>query len=79
MFCNNSPMTDPYAAATRAQDLERVAKAYVRAKRTYEDRRADLHRAVVEAVNLLGMSKSEAARISGYSREYVARICEDQS
>lgn len=71
-------MTDAYDAAVRAQELERVAKAYRRAKRVYEDRRLGLHRAVVESVNLLGMSKSEAARISGYSREYVKRICEEQ-
>lgn len=69
-------MTDPNLAA-RIDDLKKVAKAHQRAKQAFEDRRAELHAAVVESVTKFGMSKSEAARISGYTREYVAKLCED--
>jgi len=72
-------MTDPHESADNALDLEKVAKAHQRAKRALEDRRAELHAAIVESVNSLGMSKSKAARISGYSREYVAKLCEDSA
>jgi len=72
-------MTDARASIARASDLDKVAKAHQRAKRTYEDRRAELHTAIVESVTRLGMSKSEAARISGYTREYVAKLCEDSA
>ncbi len=76
MFCQNSFMTDPVDAAFRAQDLDKIARSYRRAKATLAERRADLHQAVISSVTLHGMSKSEAARLSGYTREYVAKICD---
>lgn len=66
------------SAAARAEDLRRVARTFHRANDNAKRRRAELHDAVIDAVLLLGMTKSEAARISGYTREYVAKICDDR-
>jgi hypothetical protein len=66
-------------AASRTRDLQNVARAYHRANETMKKRRHELHEAVVDSVLLLGMSKSEAARISGYTREYVAKLCDERT
>lgn len=65
-------------SASRAADLQRAARAYQRANDVAKRKRSDLHEAIVEAVLLLGMTKSEAARISGYTREYVTKLCDER-
>lgn len=57
-----------------ASTLDEAAKAYRRAETVLNQRRDELHRAIVDAV-AGGMSKSEAARRSGYTREYVTKLC----
>ena len=56
-----------------ASTLEDAARAFRRAEETLRKRRVELHSAIAEAV-AGGMSKSEAARRTGYTREYVAKI-----
>jgi hypothetical protein len=56
-----------------ADTLERATRAFRRAEQVASERRKELHNAIVEAV-AGGMSKSEAARRTGYTREYVAKI-----
>lgn len=65
-------------AAARARDLQAVARAYHRANDTAKRRRDELHEAIIDSVLLLGMTKSEAGRISGYTREYVAKLCDER-
>lgn len=60
-------------ATDEEQRLERATRAYRRAERTLSDRRSELHQAVTAAV-AAGMSKSEAARRTGYTREYVTTL-----
>lgn len=56
-----------------ADTLEQATRAFRRAEETLNKRRAELHNAITQAV-ASGMSKSEAARRTGYTREYVAKI-----
>jgi CRP-like cAMP-binding protein len=55
--------------------LEQAAKAFHRAEQKLDEQRGVLHHAIVEAVDK-GVTKSEAARRTGYTREYVTRICD---
>lgn len=57
-----------------AATLEDATRAFRRAEDVLQKRRTELHAAIAEAV-ARGMSKSEAARRTGYTREYVAQIC----
>lgn len=69
----------PHGVATEEeQRLERAARAYRRAEKTLSDRRGELHEAVTAAVSA-GMSKSEAARRTGYTREYVTTLVSTKS
>ena len=56
--------------------LEDAARAFQRARATLARRREELHAAIAQAV-ASGMSKSEVARRTGYTREYVAKIVGD--
>ncbi|HEX3778496.1 MAG TPA: hypothetical protein VHX38_02435 [Pseudonocardiaceae bacterium] len=53
--------------------LEEAARAYRRAEKVLEERRADLAAAIVEAA-ASGRPQVEIVRISGYAREHVRRI-----
>lgn len=57
-----------------ADTLEQATRAFRRAEDVLNRRRAELHAAIAQAVTD-GMSKSEVARRTGYTREYVAKIC----
>ncbi len=61
---------DPVAKATRA---------YRRAVEAADARRAELADAVVHAVLVDKRRQSEVARVSGYTREHVRRICLDRA
>lgn len=55
----------------------RAARAYKRAQDTANSRRTDLVEAVVHAVLVDNRRQSEVARLSGYTREHVRRLCRD--
>lgn len=56
--------------------LEDTARAYQRAKKTFEERRADLAAAIVEAANG-GRLQTDIVRITGYTRERIRQIVND--
>jgi hypothetical protein len=55
--------------------LQQATKAFRLAEKKLDEHRAFLHRLIAVAVTA-GVSKSEVARRTGYTREYVARICQ---
>ncbi|MEU4640855.1 hypothetical protein [Micromonospora sp. NPDC023814] len=55
----------------------RAARAYKRAQDTANARRTDLVEAVVHAVLVDHRRQSEVARLSGYTREHVRRLCRE--
>lgn len=57
------------------ESLARTAKAFRRAEAKLEEQRRTLHEQIVATVKR-GQTKSEVARRTGYTREYVARICD---
>jgi CRP-like cAMP-binding protein len=64
-------MAERMTEARRA--LLEVARPYLRAKAVYEQRRDDVHAAIIKAVHE-GVSKSQVARDTGYTREYVTDL-----
>lgn len=64
-------MAERMTEARRA--LLEVARPYLRAKATYEQRRDEIHAAIFKAVRA-GESKSQVARDTGYTREYVTDL-----
>lgn len=56
--------------------LNKAAAAYVRADAVLSRRRASLQEAVIAAVRA-GLTKSEAARRAGWTREYVTRLIDE--
>lgn len=60
-----------------ADPLVNALRRYRRAERAVQDARAGLHDAIRAEVTA-GASKSAVGRIVGYTREYVAKICDEQ-
>lgn len=53
--------------------LDRATRAFRRTEETYERQRRELWEAIL-AAEARGMSKSEIARRTGYTREYVTEL-----
>lgn len=53
--------------------LEEAARAYRRAEKTLEERRAALAQAIVEA-DRAGRKQVEIVQVTGYAREHIRRI-----
>lgn len=64
-------MAEKAGEARRA--LLEATRSFVRAKKAYEGRRDELHAAIVAAVRS-GETKSQVARDTGYTREYVTAL-----
>lgn len=54
-------------------ELEEAARAFLRAKKSYEERRAVLAAAIVSAVSA-GRRQNEIVQITGYTRERIRQI-----
>lgn len=54
-------------------DLQTATRAYRKAKATLDARREELHAAIV-AAHEAGTIQADLARVTGYSRETIARI-----
>lgn len=67
-------VADKMTDARRA--LLEVARPYLRAKATYEQRRDEVKIAIIKAARD-GVSKSQIARDTGYTREYVTDLVKD--
>ncbi len=69
------PMPRPRTNTTspEATALDQAARDFTKAEQVADTKRKALHAAVVAAVRS-GMSKSEAARRAGYTREHVADV-----
>ena len=59
---------DPVASATRA---------YRRAEAALDARRADLADAIGRAILIDNRRQADVARVTGYTREHIRRICRD--
>ncbi len=64
------------STSPEAQAIDEATKAFTRVEAQYERLRAELHAAIVAAVRA-GVSKAEAGRRGGYSREYVTALVKD--
>ncbi|WP_433078936.1 hypothetical protein ACQP1P_38750 [Dactylosporangium sp. CA-052675] len=58
-------------------ELDAAAARFRRAEQVMKDRRAELHAAIRAAVGPELLNISEAARRTGYTREYVSKILSD--
>lgn len=54
-------------------DLQTAARAFRKAKATLDTKRDDLHEAI-RAAHAAGTIQADIARVTGYSRETIARI-----
>lgn len=67
------PISRNTSTAPEAAAIDEAARVYDKAEAAFNRAREELHRRIVAAVRV-GVSRAEAARRSGYTREYVSGL-----